>query len=245
MTNRERKSHAILDRDSRVLKAEKIVRIVGKHHFGAARRLLEVGCGSGVIARALHEAGEGKLEVHAVDVADNRIDTAGHAFKRISGTELPYPSGHFDIVVTNHVVEHVGDWNAQVHHLQEIRRVLSSGGVIYFAVPNKWRLIEPHYRFPFLSWFPQSMSDTLLRITRRGTYYDCRPLSPAGLRRLFDEAGLLPTDATLPALHATLDIERKGHPLTRLVNEILPDKLLAFGLPIIPTFVYLLKPKLP
>jgi 2-polyprenyl-3-methyl-5-hydroxy-6-metoxy-1,4-benzoquinol methylase len=244
MSGCERKSHAVLDRDSRILKARKIIRIVGEERFGAARRLLEVGCGSGVISSALHQASTRKLEIHAVDVADNRIDTSGYTFKRVTGTTLPYPSAYFDIVVTNHVVEHVGDWHAQVHHLQEIRRVLSPDGVIYFAVPNKWRLVEPHYRFPFLSWFPQRMSDALLRISRRGTYYDCRPLSSASLRRLFSEADLHPTDATMTALHATLDIERKGHLLTQIVNEILPDGMLALSMPIIPTFVYLLRPKL-
>lgn len=243
MVDLERKSHAVLDRASRLLKAEKIARIVGQARFRQARRLLEVGCGSGLIAKALHESSEGALEVHAVDVADNRVDTSGYTFVRVSGTELPYPRDHFDIVVTNHVVEHVGDWDSQVNHLKEIRRVLKPGGIVYFAVPNKWRLVEPHYRLPFLSWLPQRTSDALLRLSRRGTHYDCRPLSAAGAKRLFDEAGFTWVDATLQALHVTCELEFKTNPITTLINGVLPNRVLALSLPIIPTFVFLLEPR--
>lgn len=238
-----RKSHAILDRASRLLKAEKIIRILGHTRFRQARRLLEVGCGSGLIAKALYESSEGALEVHAVDVADNRVDTAGYSFKHVSGTDLPYPSGHFDIVITNHVVEHVGNWQAQIDHLKEVRRVLRPDGIVYFAVPNKWRFIEPHYRLPFLSWLPQSAGDALLRVFRKGTHYDCRPLSTTDARHLFKEADMSWTDCTLQALHVTCELEFKASSITSLISRLLPDRALALFLPVIPTFVYLLKPR--
>jgi len=243
MSESERKGHATLHRDSRLLKARKIVRLVGEAIFDTANRALEVGCGSGVISKALHEVSIGKLEVHAVDVTDNRVETTGYAFQKVSGTDLPYPDGSFDIVITNHVIEHVGGRSDQANHLKELKRVLKPNGVIYFAMPNKWRFIEPHYHIALLSWLPQPLSNSLVRLSRRGTYYDCRPLGIRDIRKLFNECGLDARDSTVEALRATLDIEHGNHPVARLVNGFLPNWLLACGLPIMPTFVYLLKPK--
>ena len=35
-------------------------------------------------------------------------------------------------------------------HLREIRRVLRRDGLAYLAVPNRWALVEPHYRLALL-----------------------------------------------------------------------------------------------
>src|SRR3546814_18814077 len=75
--------------------------------------------------------------------------------------------------LSNHVIEHVGNADAQRHHLDEIRRVLAPDGVVYFAEPNRWRLVEPHFRLPFLSWLPHTASDRYVRVMGRGSHYDC------------------------------------------------------------------------
>ena len=51
--DRTRRPHVVLDAPSRVLKAEKIVALLGPERFARARRVLEIGCGSGVIASTL------------------------------------------------------------------------------------------------------------------------------------------------------------------------------------------------
>ncbi|WP_172969561.1 class I SAM-dependent methyltransferase [Rhodanobacter sp. T12-5] len=242
MSNQERRAHAISDRDSRLLKSEKIISLVGEERFDAARDILEVGCGSGIISNALATAGHGRLNVFAVDVADNRVEKDGYIFQQVHGTTLPYPDHSFDLIVSNHVIEHVGDRNAQLHHLKEIRRVLKIDGLIYLAVPNKWRIIEPHYRLPLLSWLPQRISDAYVRLFKRGSYYDCQPLSARKAMTLFHDAHLQINDVTLNALRTTLTIEHPRHPITRLVNGVLPDWSLSPALPIIPTFVFMLKP---
>jgi hypothetical protein len=48
----------------------------------------------------------------------------------------------------------VGDLVDQRHHLSEVRRVMNPTGIGYIAVPNRWMLVEPHYRLAFLSWLP-------------------------------------------------------------------------------------------
>lgn len=236
----DRQPHAVLDAPSRVLKARKIVALVGEERFARARRVLEVGCGSGVIARTLGEIGSPGLQVSAVDVADNRLVHDGYAFTQVDGTALPFADAAFDVVVTNHVIEHVGDATAQLHHLQEIRRVLARDGIVYFAVPNRWRLVEPHFRLPLLSWFPQRVADAYVRLFGGGTHYDCRPLGARTARVLFERSGFAWVDCTAEALRATLAIEFPRHRVARWLRTLLPRWAIAFGMPVMPTFVYLL-----
>jgi SAM-dependent methyltransferase len=241
MSNTERKAHVVSDRESRLHKSTKIIRLIGEERFQSVATALEVGCGSGMICRVLAAAAGARLRMFAVDVADHRVEREGYTFEQIDDTTLPFPDESFDLVISNHVIEHVGDWSAQVHHIAEIKRVLKTGGIVYFAVPNKWRLIEPHYRMPLLSWFPQRVSDVLVRLTGRGAYYDCRPLSTKGVTALFNEAEVASTDCTVAALRATLAIEHKHGLLNHLVSRYLSDGLLRLTRPIVPTFVYLLQ----
>lgn len=239
--SRSRLPHAILDRDSRVWKARKIIALLGQERFRDARRILEIGCGSGVIASTLSAMGSHGLEVHAVDVVDNTIDTTGYIFNLVSGTALPFESGYFDIVISNHVIEHVGGDEDQRRHLQEIQRVLAPAGAVYLAVPNKWRLVEPHYRLPLLSWLPPLLGDRYVRSLGRGTHYDCVPLSLECAMRLFEQSGFVSDDVTLHALRETLAIE---HPRSRLAgafNRYVPDWVPALARRFIPTYVFVLR----
>lgn len=238
--NRTRQPHVIADRTSRVLKAQKIISIVGASRFLRFRRILEIGCGSGLIASTLAEAGASHLSVDAVDVVDSRVEKKGYRFNLVDGTALPFENGAFDLVITNHVIEHVGDESAQLAHLEEVKRVTAGHGIIYFAVPNKWRLVEPHYRLPLLSWLPRSASDTYLRFMRRARYYDCFPRSRNHFIRLFETAGLTYTDQTVAAIRQMLTLEHPAHIATEIVNTLCPDWLLNLGRPVVPTFVFLL-----
>ena len=239
---RSREPHASIDRAGRALKARKIVAIIGLDRFSQANRILEVGCGSGVISHTLFDLGNRRQTIEAVDVKDGRIDTEGYRFTLVSDTSLPFADDQFDLVITNHVIEHVGDESAQINHLREIKRVTSPGGMVYFAAPNKWRLIEPHFRLPLLSWLPRRASDTYVRLTGRGTHYDCSPMSLRRLERLLRTAGFAFQDRTTLAIRETLAIEHQGNALSRVVNA-LPDWILTMGMPLMPTYVFQLTPE--
>ncbi|WP_368562565.1 class I SAM-dependent methyltransferase [Pseudoxanthomonas sp. UTMC 1351] len=239
MTDRARLPHAILDRNSRINKANKIVSIVGKGRFSQCERVLEIGCGSGVISHVLSTMSE-TTDFYAVDVADNRIESEGYKFSIVGGTSLQFPDNHFDLVISNHVIEHVGPEDCQVHHLKEIKRVLSDEGVAYLAVPNKWGLFEPHYRLPLLSWLPERVSSAYVRAARKGNYYDCRPLSARGIEHLFRQCGLEFEDVTITALKETLRIECPDSLAAKHAGSI-PAWILALAMPVIPTIIYLLR----
>lgn len=239
---RSRLPHVVLDRDTRVYKARKIVALLGEARFQRARRVLEIGCGSGVIASTLQRIGPPGLEVHAVDVVDSRIEREGYAFQLVDDITLPFDDGTFDFVITNHVIEHVGPPDAQLAHLREIHRILAPDGLAYLAVPNRWRLVEPHFRLPLLSWFPQAFADAYVRATGKGTHYDCLPLGHRQAMQLFARAGFDATDRTADALRATLAIEFAGHRAITALARGLPGWTIAAGMPLMPTYVFVLKP---
>src|SRR5512142_2563718 len=170
-----RNGHATLDLGTREAKGRKIERVLDLP-ASHGRRLLEVGTGAGGIAHYFAARSESPFDVDAVDVTDQRQVVDGYRFTRVETTALPFESRSFDVVISNHVIEHVGDRGAQLHHLHEIRRVLRPEGRVYLAVPNRWMLVEPHYRVPLLSWLPRAWRTPYLRMTGRGHIYDCEPL---------------------------------------------------------------------
>lgn len=236
----ERLPHASLDRGTRIPKALKIINMIGPECFHAAHRLLEIGCGAGVITGIFAQRGGPGLEVHAVDVVDERIETDGYSFRQVEGTSLPYPDKHFDIVISNHVIEHVGDESEQRWHLREIRRVLTDGGIAYLAVPNRWRLVEPHFHLPLLSWLPHPLSDRYVRLFRKGECYDCTPPSHAQALALFASTPLAAEDVTIGAVRETLAIESTPS-VARMFDRWVPGFLLRILMPLMPTYVFLLR----
>lgn len=204
-TAEPRLSHVVGGERSRLNKARKILAVLGEQVPAQAVALLDIGTGSGWMAH--HLARLAGLSAVGVDVADQREVREGFVFRLVQGAALPFESGSFDLVVSNHVIEHVGDLEAQRLHLAEVARVLKADGTVYFAVPNKWSLIEPHYGLPLLSWLPAEWASRYVRAVGRGTWYDCRPLGPREIRQLIGAAGLVGEDRAAQALLEMIRIE--------------------------------------
>ena len=134
-----------------------------------------------------------------------------------SGEALPFRDGAFDLVICNHVYEHVQNPKAL---MSEIQRVLQPGGICYFAGGHKYQLVEPHFRLPFLSWIPSRWADRWLKACG-WEGYDIQFLD-------------------LPNLHALLASFSRSHNITAQLlsraNEFdLAPKWLARLLRIVPT----------
>lgn len=237
-----RQPHTVLDLPSRYLKARKIERLLNLAAMPQPLRLLEIGTGSGGIAHYFATHPTLRCEVTAVDVNDQRLVRDGYVFRQVIETMLPFPDAHFDVVITNHVIEHIGGLPVQRHHLSEVHRVMKPTGVGYLAVPNRWMLIEPHYRLAFLSWMPRPLRSPYLRLMRRGTHYDCEPLPLSTLEKLLKETGFVYRNLGTRALHETLMLEGNQGLAARLVAS-LPDQVLDRLAPIIPTLIYKLERK--
>lgn len=141
VTSSARLPHAVLDLPSRRLKGLKIERLLELPDRPQPIRMLEVGTGSGGIAHYFGTHEQLRCDVDAVDVHDNRLVSEGYRYHQVDGTQLPFADQSFDVVLTNHVIKHVGDEQAQRAHLSELRRVLRPDGVGYLAVPNRWMLV--------------------------------------------------------------------------------------------------------
>ena len=233
----KRRPHAVLDLASRNWKARKIELLLDLVRRPQPIRLLEVGTGSGGIAHYFGTHEHLRCDVTAVDVHDSRLVHAGYIYRQVQGVELPFADASFDVVLTNHVIEHVGDADAQHQHLTEIRRVLKSKGVGYLAVPNRWMLTEPHYHLKFLSWWPHAWRTPYLRLMRKGAFYDCEPLQMRQLERMLAAAGFGYSNLCVLAWRATLEIERPSSFAARLMRAT-PDALLVPLRRIIPTLIY-------
>ncbi len=99
-------------------------------------RVLDVGCGSGTMAKALKRE-RPDLDVFGVDFATSAIETAsgaagGVTFKVAPAEGLPFADGWFDAVTMYDVLEHVDD---PANVLGEIARVLKPGGRFHLVLP--------------------------------------------------------------------------------------------------------------
>lgn len=240
-TTIERKPHESKDLFSRNLKALKIERLLDLADRPQPIRILEVGTGSGGIAHYFGTHVQLRCDVDAVDVHDNRQVTDGYRYHQVHDTQLPFADESFDVVLTNHVIEHVGDESAQRAHLAELHRVLRSDGVGYLAVPNRWMLVEPHYQLAFLSWLPHGWRTPYLRLMRKGQVYDCEPLQMRQLERMLVTAGFRFRNICIKTLRATFEIERPNS-IGRRILEVTPDILIKPLWRIIPTLVYRIEP---
>lgn len=107
-------------------------------------------------------------------------------------------------------------------------------------MPNRWQLVEPHYHLIFLSWLPRRLRTPYLKLSGKGRWYDCEPLTMVDLECRLAKARFAYSNVCIEAVKETLRIEKKTGLVRRLV-ERLPDAVLSKLRPVIPTLIYVLK----
>ena len=139
-------------------KSMRIMSVLSEFKNLSQSKILDIGCGKGMIAFNL---GNFSKKVIGVDVEDRRVVKEGYKFQLVKDEKLPFNDNSFDIVISNQVIEHV---NNQNDHIKEIYRVLRKEGICYLATPNRYWIIEPHYYLPFLGILPNRLANLYLRI---------------------------------------------------------------------------------
>lgn len=244
------KQAAMLDEGKRRRKAAKIIAVLG-HFLGTAgsERPLEgltvadIGCSAGFIADELAKAGAKRTFGVDIDVPGLRkaAERFGDrvTFVCADGTALPFADGSMDVLVFNHIYEHVVDPDAV---MTELHRVLRDNGVLYLGLGNRLGIMEPHYKLPFLSYLPPSLADHYVRLTGRADHYHERFRTRRGLRRML--RGFHVHDYTIPVLTAP---ERfaggelfpgVAGRLARAVLGTTPRPMLRTLLPLVPTYLW-------
>lgn len=133
-------------------------------------RLLEIGCGDGSFLSAARERG---WEVTGVDsdpqAAQVAIEKHGIAVHVGRFEDCDFPIGHFDLIVMNHVIEHLLD---PVKLLGTCATILRMEGRVLLVTPNseglghtvfgrRWRGLEPPRHFHLFS--PGTMEKAIQR----------------------------------------------------------------------------------
>lgn len=93
-----------------------------------ARRVLDCGAGEGSVLHWLHDAGS-FAELHALEISASGVERIRE--RRLSslaqvgvfdGYTIPYPDGHFDLVYSTHVIEHVEHPRLLLRELKRVSR---------------------------------------------------------------------------------------------------------------------------
>jgi SAM-dependent methyltransferase len=136
---------AIGGREAKAVKIAAILAAAGRP-LKPTDEVLDLGCGSGEIAEFLSKISKTVCS----DVVDQRTTGRKLSFQ-LSTESLPFADASFDVVISNHVIEHTLRPNL---HFDEIYRVLRPAGIAYLATPNRLWPWEVHAKLPFLHYLP-------------------------------------------------------------------------------------------
>ncbi|MGH7563724.1 MAG: class I SAM-dependent methyltransferase [Gemmatimonadota bacterium] len=152
-------------RASRARKAELIAAVCGRH-LRTARTVVDLGAGTGLVRSALERIADRPIVGFEIDRAFIE-DPARMAVADL--LRLPVRDASIDFGIANHVYEHVADLE---RFFAELKRTLAPGGRVYLTAGSRFAPIEPHYRIPTLSWWPEPVATRILRWSGRGERYD-------------------------------------------------------------------------
>lgn len=127
-------------------------------------RLLDVGCGGGVLTEEFARLG---CEVTGIDISAESISTAhthaqseglSIAYQIGSAIQLPFSGSRFEVVSCCDVLEHIPQW---IQVIMEVSRVLKPGGLFLFDTINrtpesKLNFIFGLQEFAFTRLFPKN-----------------------------------------------------------------------------------------
>ncbi|MGA2624069.1 MAG: class I SAM-dependent methyltransferase [Bacteroidota bacterium] len=123
-------------------------------------RILDVG-GTELFWEQMGFIDETDVEVVLLNLSSVRVSRAN--FTSVAGDARDmrqFREQEFDVVFSNSVIEHVGDFDRQLKMAGEIMRV----GKRYFVqTPNKHFPIEPHFLFPYFQFLPVRVRVFLVR----------------------------------------------------------------------------------
>lgn len=129
--------------------------VFDQYAFPAACRILELGCGSGILWQQNRERIPPGLRMTLSDFSEGMLDQArrnlgadeAYTFQVVDAQSIPFEDEQFDVVIANFMLYHVPD---RPRALGEIRRVLKPGGQLTAATVGErhmQELMELPFRF--------------------------------------------------------------------------------------------------
>jgi ubiquinone/menaquinone biosynthesis C-methylase UbiE len=158
-------------------------------HLSYGARILDAGCGTGLLTLSLLNAARRPVDITAVDLSSSSLSTAKKAVADKFGTvpkitftqanvlALPFADDSFEMIVTSGALEYV-----PLHAgLSEMARVLAPGGYM-LHLPVRPSLVSKllEVMFRFKTHPPQAVAESTNRYFRVVTHYRFPPLDPIG-----------------------------------------------------------------
>ena len=108
------------------------------------------------------------IRVTLLNIEHQRVSSSRFVSAVGDARAIPqFGTASFDVVFSNSVIEHVGDYEAQRRMANEIQRV----GKRYFVqTPNKRFPLEPHFLFPWFQYLPVSVRSWMVNHFDVGWY---------------------------------------------------------------------------
>lgn len=154
-----------------------------------AGRVLDIGCGTGILAESLLARG-GVTGVVGIDIADpllararSEISDPRASFDRVDAAALPYVGKSFDHALSMLVVNFLEDRPAS---LREAMRITRAGGTVAAAV---WDM-RGGFMYARFAWDIAAALDPVAA-TERDKLFQTRFLRPGSLEALWKEIGLV------------------------------------------------------
>jgi 2-polyprenyl-6-hydroxyphenyl methylase/3-demethylubiquinone-9 3-methyltransferase len=155
------------------------------------KRVLDVGCGGGILTEALAQAGADTLGIDlataSIEVAQAHAANAGIKVDyRVIGAELlaDEAPASFDLVCCLEMLEHVPD---PAETIDAIAALVKPGGDVVFSTINR---NPKSYALMIVG------AEYIAKIVPRGTHDYAKFIKPSELDRWCRAAGLVPTDVT-------------------------------------------------
>ena len=157
----------------------------------AGKRIVDVGCGGGILAEAMAARG---AQVTGIDLADKPLKVA-MLHRMESGSDVDYRlisaealaeemPGAYDIVTCMEMLEHVPDPPSTV---RACARLVRPGGMVFFSTLNR---NAKSFLFAIIG------AEYVLNLLPRGTHEYARFIRPSELSRACRDAGLAVHDLT-------------------------------------------------
>ncbi len=157
----------------------------------AGKRIVDVGCGGGILAEAMAAKG---AHVTGIDLADkplkvallHRIESGSNVDYRLISAEAlaEEKPGAYDIVTCMEMLEHVPDPPSTV---RACARLVKPGGMVFFSTLNR---NAKSFLFAIVG------AEYVLGLLPRGTHEYARFIRPSELSRACRDAGLAVHDLT-------------------------------------------------
>ncbi len=146
---------------------------------------VDIGCSGGFFTTAITPYFRNvigiDIDLHALRLANEQQIGSNLYYLGADSMSLPLTDESVDLIICNHVYEHVPDPQRLFH---EIRRVLAEDGICYLGAASRWIPMEPHYHLPFLSWLPKVIAHHYMRLFGKGDYYYENLRTYHGIRKL-------------------------------------------------------------